>query len=292
MRRHEKPYGCTFPQCYRRFGSKNDWKRHENSQHFQMEVWRCNEPQGDGHAGTCGKVCHRREMLRAHLNDEHGISDPVRVDRKAEECRVGRNCEERFWCGFCREIIEVRQKGLSAWTARFNHIDDHFTGRRRQKRAISEWQDVDPRGGTASPSRKWRSVDPELPGVEFYSPGRSRGSSPAASHGSRPGGRREEGGGGHAVNIERESPAAPAAGHKRKRTTRRDDGGDGDDDDDGQSRSSHRKAMLIWYCVSSFLPLIFFGNSCTILTLSNDAVRLWEFGVGKHGLLHELSLLP
>ncbi|RYP55378.1 hypothetical protein DL768_000133 [Monosporascus sp. mg162] len=94
-KRHSKPYGCTFPTCNKRFGSKNDWKRHENSQHFLLEVWR--------------------------------------------------NCEARFWCGFCQAIIESKQKGLGAWSERFDHIDNHFAGRNNfTRKEISDWKNVDP----------------------------------------------------------------------------------------------------------------------------------------------------
>lgn len=32
--RHERPFGCTYETCTKKFGSKNDWKRHEHTQHF------------------------------------------------------------------------------------------------------------------------------------------------------------------------------------------------------------------------------------------------------------------
>ncbi|KAL4951312.1 hypothetical protein BDW69DRAFT_170355 [Aspergillus filifer] len=34
QKRHERPYGCTFYQCEKAFGSKADWKCHEQSRHF------------------------------------------------------------------------------------------------------------------------------------------------------------------------------------------------------------------------------------------------------------------
>ncbi|CAJ2502870.1 Uu.00g102640.m01.CDS01 [Anthostomella pinea] len=143
-KRHEKPYGCTFQGCTKKFGSKNDWKRHENSQHFMLEMWKCDEKH-DRLVEPCGKVSHRRELFRGHLSKEHHINDPNVLDVKLETCRVGRNCEARFWCGFCQKIIAITQKGLQAWAERFNHIDDHFSGRNNQaQREISEWKNVDP----------------------------------------------------------------------------------------------------------------------------------------------------
>ncbi|KAI1737545.1 hypothetical protein F4680DRAFT_468084 [Xylaria scruposa] len=135
-KRHDKPYGCTMPDCEKRFGSKNDWKRHENTQHFMLEMWRCDV---DG----CERVCYRREVFRTHLEKEHPITDPNIVEAKLEKCRVGRNCEARFWCGFCQEIVEIKQKGIQAWAERFDHIDEHFSGRNRTQREISEWKNFD-----------------------------------------------------------------------------------------------------------------------------------------------------
>ncbi|KAI0452088.1 hypothetical protein F5B21DRAFT_353235 [Xylaria acuta] len=136
-KRHEKPYGCTMPDCDKKFGSKNDWKRHENTQHFMLEMWRCDEE-------GCEKVCYRREMFRSHLEKDHPITDQNILEAKLERCRVGRNCEARFWCGFCQEIVEIKQKGIQAWAERFDHIDEHFTGRNRAQKEISEWKNFDP----------------------------------------------------------------------------------------------------------------------------------------------------
>ncbi|KAI0479737.1 hypothetical protein F4859DRAFT_529876 [Xylaria cf. heliscus] len=135
-KRHEKPYGCTMPDCDKKFGSKNDWKRHENTQHFMLEMWRCDvEP--------CEKVCYRREVFRGHLEKDHQLTDQNTLEAKLEKCRVGRNCEARFWCGFCQKIIEIKQKGIQAWAERFDHIDEHFTGRNGTQKVISEWKNFD-----------------------------------------------------------------------------------------------------------------------------------------------------
>ncbi|KAI1140402.1 hypothetical protein F5Y05DRAFT_411458 [Hypoxylon sp. FL0543] len=140
-KRHLKPYGCTFPGCSKKFGSKNDWKRHENSQHYMLEHWRCDEKQTDGSSDICGRVIYRRENFKQHLGTSHNIEDQATLEVKLETCRVGRNCEARFWCGFCQDIIEIKKEGIEAWTERFNHIDDHFHGRNNQtKMEISDWK--------------------------------------------------------------------------------------------------------------------------------------------------------
>ncbi|KAK4241342.1 hypothetical protein C8A03DRAFT_12433 [Achaetomium macrosporum] len=165
QKRHAKPYACTFANCDKKFGSKNDWKRHENSQHFQLEIWRCAEKTADPATGQqppqqqqqqqqqeCGKVCHRAESLKAHLERDHGIHDQALLDKKLADCRMGRNFESRFWCGFCQKTIEPTGKGGPAHSERFDHIDDHFNGRGMPKADIKDWKyvDTDPLDSPAS----------------------------------------------------------------------------------------------------------------------------------------------
>ncbi|KAL3424271.1 C2H2 type zinc finger domain protein [Phlyctema vagabunda] len=142
MKRHDRPYGCTFLSCNKSFGSKNDWKRHENSQHYQLETWRCQEEKPEG--GSCAKVCYRRQGFKDHLSKEHFISNHDIITEKLEGCRIGRNCQSRFWCGFCKKLVGLTMRGLDAWTERFNHIDDHFMGRNGySEQRISDWTPVD-----------------------------------------------------------------------------------------------------------------------------------------------------
>lgn len=144
MKRHSKPYGCTYQGCNKRFGSKNDWKRHENGQHFLLEVWKCEEPRTKKSSDICGRVSHRRETFKDHLVKSHGLHDHD-LDTKMDKCRVGRNCESRFWCGFCEQIVEVQRKGLGAWKERFNHIDNHIHGKGGySQKDMDEWKYVDP----------------------------------------------------------------------------------------------------------------------------------------------------
>ncbi|KAL2196451.1 hypothetical protein P885DRAFT_37600 [Corynascus similis CBS 632.67] len=145
--RHVKPYACTFAKCSKKFGSKSDWMRHENNQHEQLEIWRCAEKSNDQRNQVeCGKVCHRRESLKAHLERDHGIHDLAVLDKKLDERRMGRNFQSRFWCGFCRKTVEPKPtgKGGPAHSERFDHIDDHFKGKNGMSKAdIKDWKHVD-----------------------------------------------------------------------------------------------------------------------------------------------------
>lgn len=127
MRRHEKPYGCTFPGCNRPFGSKSDWRRHESSQHSQLEMWKCDEPIPGG--GTCPKASRSCEVFEWHLWNDHEVRDDAERGARMEGCRVHRGSVERFWCGFCREVVIVdAAAGKGAWRERYDHIGNHFTG--------------------------------------------------------------------------------------------------------------------------------------------------------------------
>ncbi|CZT10077.1 uncharacterized protein RAG0_14658 [Rhynchosporium agropyri] len=142
MKRHERPYGCTFSTCHKDFGSKNDWKRHENSQHFHLEAWRCDVERADG--VLCAKSFYRRQTFQDHLKKEYQITDKTVLDEKLKACGIGSNCQSQFWCGFCKKLIDLKMQGLAAWNERFDHIDKHFMGREPfTKQSIRDWSPVD-----------------------------------------------------------------------------------------------------------------------------------------------------
>lgn len=129
MKRHERPYACTSKDCGKSFGSKNDWKRHEGSQHDDAEAWACNQ---DG----CVAVFEDRLSFRQHLNEVHDMEYDDDVQGKLQSCRIGRQCDSRFWCGFCRRVVEIddtmiQEDGGSGTNGsrRFDHIDSHLFGK-------------------------------------------------------------------------------------------------------------------------------------------------------------------
>jgi len=136
MKRHTRPYGCTFPNCWKRFGSRNDWKRHENSQHFLAEMWRC-ELLGPGNH-KCGKLHHNGNAMRTHLTRKHttllqqemvlqrGVQFQQLVRHKVTEMHLGQEGHYHFWCGFCNQLIAQKEGTHNAWKERFKHIGDHY----------------------------------------------------------------------------------------------------------------------------------------------------------------------
>lgn len=135
MKRHTRPYGCTFAWCNKRFGSRNDWKRHENSQHLQSELWRCDFPHATLPGAKCGKIRYDEPAFRNHLARRHALSDASKLSETAYDMRIGRHAHSRFWCGFCNTLIRQDEDLHDAWNARFKHIGDHFD----KDANIDEW---------------------------------------------------------------------------------------------------------------------------------------------------------
>ncbi|EME50190.1 hypothetical protein DOTSEDRAFT_68902 [Dothistroma septosporum NZE10] len=129
-KRHTRPYGCTFPSCVKKFGSRNDWKRHESSQHQLIEQWKCSL------CLSTQRPFPQLPALLSHLHTHHNLHPHSDIDIICASSHLGREGHRHFWCGFCRRL--VKQGGLepfgtgagngagNAWDARFKHIGDHF----------------------------------------------------------------------------------------------------------------------------------------------------------------------
>jgi hypothetical protein len=85
------------------------------------------------------KLCYQRQRFEDHLKTEHHMKDNGVIE-KIETRRISRDCQARFWCGFCIKLIDLKKKGLDAWKERFDHIDNHFMGCDGfNKQSISDW---------------------------------------------------------------------------------------------------------------------------------------------------------
>ncbi len=143
MKRHDRPYGCTAKDCDKSFGSKNDWKRHEVTQHPGVEAWACDE---DG----CIAICEDRFTFMHHLKEAHDMVHSEDLQSRAQNCRIGTKSDARFWCGFCRRVIEVddvmnrgdsSSSSSSHWNRRFDHIDNHLFGKcGLEEMSKSQWR--------------------------------------------------------------------------------------------------------------------------------------------------------
>ncbi|EZF12483.1 hypothetical protein H112_06600 [Trichophyton rubrum D6] len=134
-KRHRKPYGCTFKDCYQTFGSKADWKRHESSRHSHLERWRCGDPDITDSSRSCAKMFERRSSYEFHLK-VHGIDNEDEILQRLNGNRIGGDCQFRFWCGFCNALVPVFTEGFAALIERFDHIyNEHF----EKGQDISSW---------------------------------------------------------------------------------------------------------------------------------------------------------
>ena len=152
MKRHSRPYGCTFPACYKNFGSRNDWKRHENSQHYLQEMWRCNVPNTSG--GKCGKVAYDAGIFADHLRRVHVINERE-VMSFCERWHLQANAHSCYWCGFCNDL--QRQDGTeiqNAMEARYKHIGDHYD---KGDFSVEDWVCVETNRAKRCSSRKGRA---------------------------------------------------------------------------------------------------------------------------------------
>ncbi len=102
---------ATHKACRKQFGSKNDWKRHETTQHL-LVLWRCIESSKKDPAIACGKVCPQRDAMKSHLRKEHNLGEGKLLDDKLESCHLDSGLESHFWCGFCELKITSREPDL------------------------------------------------------------------------------------------------------------------------------------------------------------------------------------
>lgn len=133
IKRHNRPYGCTYPKCHKRFGAKSDWKRHENSQHFQQEAFRCDQELHTGQ--VCGVHLYREGAFKNHLETQHKMACEV-AQEHVNLRRIGKNCQGTFWCGLCKDVVPLKERRNAAWDERFDHIARHFE---KERRSIDDW---------------------------------------------------------------------------------------------------------------------------------------------------------
>lgn len=83
---------------------------------------------------TCGKHLLTAEGFESHLNINHGVS-LEETDATISRCKIGKNFQGTFWCGFCKKIKPSEGRRNKAWDERFNHIGGHF----KAGRVIDAW---------------------------------------------------------------------------------------------------------------------------------------------------------
>lgn len=138
IKRHTKPYGCTFENCYKRFGSKSDWMRHELKRHQQQDCWRCEIPLQSPAPGLqrCRQTFGKKEQFTHHLQHFHQITDPQLVNPLLTKQHINSGFQPQYWCGFCREIQRLQHKGKQGYHERYDHIAKHVSD---EEKSIDDW---------------------------------------------------------------------------------------------------------------------------------------------------------
>lgn len=123
MKRHTRPYACTFPSCPSRHGSRSDWKRHEETQHVIQESWLCTARSPDG--SKCFTNLASERALRQHLDITHRVPTLQITSKVCEDMHLGEEGAGRFWCGFCQDIVR-QEPGHDPKDMRMQHVGDHY----------------------------------------------------------------------------------------------------------------------------------------------------------------------
>lgn len=150
-----RTFQCTF--CTESFKTKHDWQRHEKSLHLSLERWiccsngsiqynkecerpacvYCDHPNPSAaHAEThnhssCAekpleeRTFYRKDHLRQHL---HLVHDAKFVSWSMESWKA-MTSEIRSRCGFCGISMD-------SWTARVDHLAEHF----KSGRTMADWK--------------------------------------------------------------------------------------------------------------------------------------------------------
>ena len=133
--KHTRPFPCIFAPygCESRFGSKNEWKRHVNSQHLCPGFYRCN-------IGHCRddpsrpNDFNRKDLFTQHLRRMHC---PVKRDEHnptyrrwnanlgalTDTCYISKRAPPpQSCCPFCPKTFE----GDGSWEDRMEHVGRHL----------------------------------------------------------------------------------------------------------------------------------------------------------------------
>lgn len=125
MKRHTRPYVCTFPSCTSRHGSRSDWKRHEETQHVIQDNWLCTARLSDG--SKCFTNLTSEQALRNHLVVAHRVPTLQITSQLCQDMHLGEAGAGRFWCGFCQDIVRQEpDSGHGPTEMRMQHVGDHY----------------------------------------------------------------------------------------------------------------------------------------------------------------------
>jgi hypothetical protein len=163
---HTRPFTCIFApySCPSTFGSKNEWKRHVNSQHLSLEFYRCDQCP----TGPVANEFNRKDLFTQHLRRMH-CPFPLQKAASAmnakgpKKGKKGKNASTPEMNAWEKSLEAVRQachhvrrepppesgcpccphllfSGENGWDDRMEHLGKHF-----EKCEVSGQEARDPR---------------------------------------------------------------------------------------------------------------------------------------------------
>ncbi|KAE8149219.1 hypothetical protein BDV25DRAFT_156784 [Aspergillus avenaceus] len=142
--RPQRTFICSFARygCTSSFASKNEWKRHEISQHVQLGFYRCDVGQcninnlSNGRASSSTNDFNRKDLFVQHQRRMHSPwpkYNSASDDQKRQFNSTLEHVHNRCWheqrqapprsrCGFCG----LDFSGPDSWNKRMEHVGRHF----------------------------------------------------------------------------------------------------------------------------------------------------------------------
>lgn len=149
-----RAFPCPFATygCASMFGSKNEWKRHVNTQHIRFGFWRCDQcPNGDRKPNDF----NRKDLFTQHVRRMHpataeakkaskskssarstkGDPDEEALVETARRCyRHLRSAPAKSNCLFCTQTFQ----GHGSWEERLEHVGRHMEAYKKDEQDIGE----------------------------------------------------------------------------------------------------------------------------------------------------------
>jgi hypothetical protein len=99
-------------------------------------MWKCHLG-GDDRRSLCDfPAVQDQDRFCQHLRKAHKVESDGELKRYCTQFKLGREGNNSFWCGFCREVVQQDRKAVQAWKVRGDHIGDHFD---KENRKIEDW---------------------------------------------------------------------------------------------------------------------------------------------------------
>jgi hypothetical protein len=129
------PCEFAFAGCQSSFASKNEWKRHVETQHMMRHLWKCK-------LGTCDRPSshpanfNRKDLAKQHIERKHKelLDRLTDEQQKREKARllnemhvVVRRGPEEVKCGVpnCERVFK-NEGNNDGWDTRMEHVGKHY----------------------------------------------------------------------------------------------------------------------------------------------------------------------